>query len=74
VLYTSPRELSSLAISPDGRTFACEKKYNDGCNIELYNFPTENELLTLTGYSDKALYDYWIERMKIHPTAYIHWT
>lgn len=65
-LYTSPGELSSLAISPDGRTFACEK-YDDSCKIELYNFPTENELRTLTGYSDEALYNYWIERMKMHP-------
>jgi WD40 repeat protein len=65
-LYTSPGELSSLAISPDGRTFACEK-YGNGCNIELYNFPTENFLRTLTGYSDEALYDYWIDRIKIHP-------
>ena len=65
-LYTSPGELSSLAISPNGRNFACEK-YNDSCTIELHNFPTEKTLLTLAGYSDEGLYDYWKNQIKLYP-------
>ena len=65
-LYTSRGGLSSLAISPNGRNFACEK-HNDSCTIELHNFPTDNILRTFAGYSDEALYDHWTNQIKLYP-------